>query len=233
MNLNLAIFKNPICFFIFAAPAKADWINLTGAQSAPNIAEIYVDDERVRLVLEIYIGDLDKFIELLPDALLKQAGVEAPPLKERLKQFSSQTFQLITDDRKNLQAELELVEPRLRKERPNPFAGMINPATGRPVPGPPEDKRVLYAELVYPFTTRPKTLTIIPPLEDKGNVAVSLGFIAYHKGVPILDYRYLSEGSRLHLDWDDPWYSSFEKKALKRCSCMSSHMKYGSRFWLE
>ena len=45
----------------------ADWINLTGAETSPNIAEIYVLDDRVKLVLEIYVGDLEKFEELVPD----------------------------------------------------------------------------------------------------------------------------------------------------------------------
>jgi len=199
-----------------SSPAKADWINLSGAQNALNIAEIYIYDDHVRLVLEIYVGDLDQFIDLLPDEFLKDAGVKPPPIEERLKRFSAETFQFVAGDKEKLHAELKLVEPRLRQDRPNPFAGMINPTTGRPVPGPPEDKRVLYAELIYPFSAKPETLTIIPPLADKGNTAVSMGFIAYHEGVPILDYRYLSEPSRLHLDWDDPWYSSFENKALKR-----------------
>jgi hypothetical protein len=32
----------------------------------------------------------------------------------------------------------------------------------------------------------------------------------------VVDYRYLSEPARLILDWEDPWYSKFENKALKR-----------------
>ena len=200
----------------FVPGVQADWINLTGAQSAPNIAEIYVNDNHVRLVLEIYVGDLDKFIDLLPDDFFKQAEVKPPPLQERLKRFSTDGFQFVADGKRRLQAELKLVEPRLRKDRPNPFAGMINPITRRPVPGPPEDKRVLYAELIYPFKTKPQMLTIIPPLDKRGIPAASIGFIAYHEGVPVVDYRYLSEAARLHLDWDDPWYSRFEKKALKR-----------------
>jgi hypothetical protein len=108
------------------------------------------------------------------------------------------------------------VELRMRIERPNPFAGMINPITRQPVPGPPEDNRVLYAELVYPFASKPKSLTIVPPLEKVGTPTASIGFIAYHKGVPVVDYRYLSEPARMDLDWDDPWYSRFENKALKR-----------------
>jgi hypothetical protein len=93
---------------------------------------------------------------------------------------------------------------------------MINPYTRQRIPGPPEDKRVLYAELVYPFKTRPKTLTIVPPLDAKGMSRVSIGFITYHKRVPIIDFRYLSEPSTITLDWNDPWYSVFDKKALKR-----------------
>ena len=49
---------------IGSQPALADWINLTGSETAPNIAEIYVLDDRVRVKLEVYIGDLDKFDEV-------------------------------------------------------------------------------------------------------------------------------------------------------------------------
>jgi hypothetical protein len=194
----------------------ADWINLSGAQSAPNIAEIHVQDDHVRLELEIYIRDIEKFVDLLPDDFFKRAGVDPPPLKERLRRFSTETFRIITEDQKHLQAELKRVEPRMRKDRPNPFAGMINPYTMRPVPGPPADKRVLYAELVYPFESKPKSLTILPPFDNRGLPAVSIGFITNHEGVPVVDYRYLSEPAKLILDWEDPWYSRFESKALKR-----------------
>ena len=51
--------------------ARADWINLTGSETAPNIAEIYVLDDHVKLVLEAYVGDLKTFEELIPDEWLK------------------------------------------------------------------------------------------------------------------------------------------------------------------
>jgi len=207
------------CFFVlllFASNARADWINLTGAQSAPNIAEIHVNDDHVRVVLEIYVGDVDKFVDLLPDEWIRQAGVEPPPIEERMQRFSAETFQIVANDSTRLPAERTMVEPRMRTERPNPFAGMINPITRQPVPGPPEDKRVLYAELIYPFISKPKSLTIIPPHGKGGLPTASIGFIAYHKGVPVVDYRYLSEAAQMHLDWDDPWYSRFENKAFKR-----------------
>jgi hypothetical protein len=201
---------------LFSSPVKADWINLSGAQSAPNIAEIYVEDDHVRLVLEIYVGNLDKFTDLLPDAWFKNAKKTPPPIKERIKLFSEKTFQFILDDNRKLQAQLTLSEPRLRQDRPNPFAGTINPYTRQAIPGPPADKRVLYAELVYPFNSKPKTLTIIPPLEKGGTPSVAIGFILYHKGVSVVDYRYLTAAAKLRLDWEDPWYSHFETKALKR-----------------
>ena len=47
-----------------AATAQADWVNLSGAEVAPNIAEIYVEDDGVRVVLEAYIGDLETFADL-------------------------------------------------------------------------------------------------------------------------------------------------------------------------
>ena len=40
--------------------------------------------------------------------------------------------------------------------------------------------------------------------------------MTYHKGAPLHDFKYLSEPSILTLDWTDPWYSQFEKKALRR-----------------
>jgi hypothetical protein len=75
---------------------------------------------------------------------------------------------------------------------------------------------VLYAELIYPFKKKPQTLTIIPPIDSRGMSTASIGFITYHQRVPIIDFRYLSEVATLMLDWEDPWYSSFDKKALKR-----------------
>jgi hypothetical protein len=76
---------------------------------------------------------------------------------------------------------------------------------------------VLYAELIYPFRQRPTSLTIIPPLDEKYKISKApIGFIAYHNRVPINDFRFLADPSTMTLDWDDPWYSAFDKKSLKR-----------------
>ncbi|MCP4405658.1 MAG: hypothetical protein GY801_51195, partial [bacterium] len=44
-------------------PANADWLNLSGAENAPTISEIYINDDHVKLILEIYVHDLKAFID--------------------------------------------------------------------------------------------------------------------------------------------------------------------------
>ena len=198
--------------------AQADWINLSGAETAPNIAEIYVLDDQVRLVLEVYVGDLDDFDELVPTDWLSNAnaGQERANVDERMRRFSAKRFQFVTESGEKLQGRLELVEPRMRVDRQSPFAGMFNPITRQRVPDAPDDKRVLYAEIAYPFTTKPKQLTFVPPSDDQGRATTTIGFIAYHKAVPIIDFRYLGAPATVTLDWDDPWYTKFDNPNLKR-----------------
>jgi hypothetical protein len=196
-----------LVLLLAAGDTRADWINFSGAENAPNTAEIHV---------EVSVADLEVFEELIPDDMFRAPVAGRPGVKERMKNFSEKTFRVMTDGGKPLRAKLRLVEPRMRKERPSPFAGKINPLTGRRIPGPPEDKRVLYAELIYPFKKRPLSLTFVPPVDAAGGASVSMGFLTYHRGVPINDFRYLSEPAVLTLNWEDPWYSSFNKKSLKR-----------------
>ena len=206
-----------IFFCMVCIPANADWINLSGAENAPNIVEIHILDDHVKIELEIFVDDMLTFDRLIPDAFFKGTTIKRPPLADRMRQFSNEDLQILTDNGRKLQAKLKIAEPRLRKERPSPYAGKINPYTLQRIPGPPVDKRVLYAELVYPFTKKPASLTIIPPLDEQYKISkVPIGFMTYHNGVPINDFRYLSGPSKVTLDWADPWYSVFEKKALKR-----------------
>ena len=201
---------------MLTAKAHADWINLTGAETSPNIAEIYVMDDHVRLVLEVYVADLEIFNDLIPDDWVKDSRANRPDQRARLKHFSENVIQIITDEGEKLPAELQLVEPRQRVDRMSPFAGMINPYTRQRVPDAPADKRVLYAEIIYPFTGKPSTLTFIPPQDEEGRAQVTMGFIAYHKSVPVIDFRYLGAQAKLNLDWNDPWYTKFDNVNLKR-----------------
>lgn len=196
--------------------ARADWINLTGAENSPTIAEIYVFDDHVKVVLEVYFGDIASFLHLMPEEFFRDTDIELPPQAERLRRFSQEDLIIITGTGEKLIAELELAEPRLRIDRRGPFSFMRNPYTGRLATQPPDDPRVIYVELRYPFKNKPREITIIPPLDDNGSVENNIGFIAFHKSVPIIDFRYLGQPERLFLDWEDPWYSRFENPVLVR-----------------
>ena len=199
-----------------ATPVTADWINLTGSETAPNIAEIYVMDDHVKLVLEVYVGDLESFQDLMPDDWLQQDPADRPDEAARMRHFAEERFRFITGSGEKLPAEVILVEPRERVDRRSPFAGMINPYTRQRVPEAPADKRVLYAEIVYPFEGKPAELTMVPPQDAQGHAEATIGFIVYHKSVPVIDFRYLGATAKLSLDWDDPWYSKFDNPNLKR-----------------
>ncbi|MEE8512250.1 MAG: hypothetical protein V3S36_06380 [Acidiferrobacterales bacterium] len=206
-----------ILVLLATSPSHADWINLSGAETSRNIIEVYVEENRVRLVLEVYVGDLEVFEDLVPDSFLKRKNPSRASLAERIRRFSSQTLRVVTETGEALPATLLKVDPRLRKDRYSPFAGMVNPITRRRVAKPPADKRVLYAELSYDFGgMRPKTLTLVPPLDKNGRARVTIGFIVYHKSVPVIDFRYLGAPAKLSLNWDDPWYSKFDNPNLKR-----------------
>jgi hypothetical protein len=196
--------------------AHGDWMNLTGAETAANIAEIVILDDRVRVRLEVYIRELERFADLIPDELLNDGGAGRPSESDRMANFSANVLSIRGTDGVPLPAKLRLAEPRLRVDRNSPFAGMINPQTRQRVPEAPLDKRVLYAEIDYPFQGRPATLTFSPPLDENGNALATIGFIAYHKAVPVIDFRYLTAGATLILDWEDPWYSRFDNPNLKR-----------------
>ena len=202
---------------IACLPANADWINLSGAQNARNIAEISINEDHVRIELEIFVNDLVAFDRLVPDEFFAASNIKRATLDERMRQFSNEDLQVITDNGQKLQAKLQVIEPRLRKERPSPVRWKVNPYTGQPIPGPPADKRVLFAELIYPFKQKPKSLTFIVPLDEETRLSiVPIGFMTYHNQAPLHDFKYLSEPATVILDWEDPWYSRFEKKALQR-----------------
>ena len=194
---------------------RADLTPLNGAAVAPNIAEITIREDGVYVALEVYVGNLAAFREILPNEFLSTDTSGRPTLDERLRTFSDAGLQVVADGTK-LRAELLLAEPRKRVDRARALAAARNPLSQLPVPRPPEDDRVFYAELKYPFETPPDSLVFVPPTKPNGMAEVSVGFIAFHETVPVIDFRYLSGPETLRLDWEDPWYTRFDNKNLKR-----------------
>ena len=207
-------------FLAVCAPSdgRADWINLSGAEVASNITEIRIDRSGVHVALEIYVGDIETFADLLPrDMLTEERRAIVIPEAERLDSFARTGIRIEDDRGRILAVEQRLLEPRKRVDRRGPFAGMIDPVTGRKMPEPPPDPRVIYTELFYPFIdAEPASITVSPPTDPQGVPSASIGMIVFHHEVPVIDFRYLAAPAQLALDWRDPWYSKFADPGLTR-----------------
>lgn len=182
--------------------AAADAIMISRAMTATTIAEVFVEESQVRVELEIGIPDREPFRNLLPDELLRE-GETLPPRKERLRAFFNRDLVIRPDSGGAIRGRVVSTEirPRIRRDE----------VSGEPLPaGEEEPELVLFAELLYPLGQRPETLTLSSP-EGAG-----VGFVVYHLGLPVIDFRYLGRDEVLDLDWEDPWYSRFRNRNLRR-----------------
>lgn len=200
-----------------ASAAWSDWVLLGGAEVAPNIAEFHVQDEGVTVRLEIYVGDLTLFRDLVPREWLSDTSMSVAPDDARLARFAQEGLVLRADGASALPVRAMTIERRLRVDRASPAAGTVDPYSGRTLPTPPDDPRVLFVELFYPFEgAPPKRLEISPPLGPEGEPRATIGMAVFHRAVPVIDFRYLAAPATLHLDWDDPWHSRFDNPNLTR-----------------
>lgn len=206
-RLSSLAFRIPfVVLFLVACrtAAHGDALVVTRAMKASTIMEVFVEASEVRVELEIGGNDLEAFQDLLPDQIYKKLTGKSLAAAERRIRFIEQ-FPIVADgitlDGKVTQT--DVVKRVVRDE-----------FTGDPLPIQPEDSEiVLNATLLYSMNPKPDTIVIVGPNDD---VQVSIGFVAYHKGVAVNDFRYLSGNERLHVDWEDPWYSAFERKTLRR-----------------
>ncbi len=154
-------------------------------------------DDHIRVVLEIYWSDAEIFSPVT------------------LESFSA--IQFFTGEGRQLRlTDIPVFEPRLRIDRYSPFTNLGTNIPGAMINRPPDDKRVYYAELIFELEEHPQTITISPPTGPNSNALVNIGFLLFHKNVPVIDFRYLSSKETLHLDWDGPWYTKFENINLDR-----------------
>lgn len=173
---------------------------------ASTIAEYFVERDHVRLELEIGERDIAVFRNLLPDELYEHISQESgDSFQERIDLFTSRDM-LILADGKPLKAVLVELSPGVRPLR--------DEITGEALPTPKEDEELII-RAVFRFTLDhlPSRLTITAPyLTGKAGI----GFVLYHEGIAVNDFRYLSSGYELQLDWEDAWYSVFTKQPLRR-----------------
>ena len=203
-----------LCVAAFAAvlsPSllKPDALVITRAMLATTISEIFIRADTVVVELEIGVGDAQAFKNLLPDELYEALGNEPEPWRDRLARFVERDFSVSADQGPSLPGRLTEIEIRPRIQR--------DEVTGEPLPVQPEDAdRVVFARLAYPLSGRPASLTFTPPGGTPGEPVANVGFITYHDGLHVNDFRYLGQPERIVLDWEDPWYSQFENRNLWR-----------------
>ena len=187
--------------------ADADALIVTQAMRAPTIAEYFVEDDRVRLELEIALSEIESFRNLLPDTIYEELGYSARPLASRLEQFFTQDLVLRADEGDPLIGRIRAIGPRPRVRR--------DKISGEPLPPAADEEveSVIDVTIEYPFDRRPDSLNIQGPAIDP---PPSIGFVVYHRSIAVNDFRYLGRSQTLHLNWDDPWYSQFERRSLRR-----------------
>lgn len=188
----------------------SDAIVVTQAMKATTIAEIFIEEDVIRVALEIGVPDLEGFRDLLPDFYYEKLGHDPEPLAKRLPRFFREDLIFKIGDGTRLQGRVTNMEGRRRSLR--------DEVTGEPLPFADDDEGepVVYAELVYAMPERPKVLRMCPPRDENGNANANIGFIVYHHSLPVNDFRYLGTEETLRLDWDDPWYSRFDNPNLRR-----------------
>ena len=206
--MNSRFFSKALTLFVLLAlpfVAIADAIVFSQAMFASTIAEYYVEDKQVTVELEIGMNDLGPFRNLLPDGVFQQLGYEAETLDERLELFFKRDFALLANGN-SLEGFITEIGPETRIKR-DAVTGEVMPEDGK------EPEIVIAATLVYPFKEKPDSLALSAPTITG---AASIGFVLYHRGVAVNDFRYLSNGFTVNLDWEDPWYSAFDTRQLRR-----------------
>jgi len=180
---------------------------MTKAMGASTIAEIFISDKNIRVELEIGLNDIVAFENLLPDDVYQKINNDKKPYIQRVKKFFANDF-TIKADGKILKGKIISIGPQDRIKR-DPVTGDAITLTNK------KSDKVIFAKLEYPLKSKPETLSIKPPF-NKNRVAAEIGFITYHNGLHINDFRYLSTEEKIYLSWVDPWHSKFENKYLAR-----------------
>ena len=193
---------------IFCADtARADALVITKAMQASTIAEIFIEPTQILVEIEVGVDDLTAFANILPDKLYEKLTGQKQPLAQRLKNFLVHDW-VIHADGQPLSGILERVIPARRLGR--------DEVTGGPLTDQPDDAElVIRLNIRYELRQRPLCLSLRRS-GDASTATASIGFVCYHNGLPVNDFRYLPHEATVDLDWEDPWYSRFRHRNLRR-----------------
>ena len=111
--------------------ALGDAIMVSKAMTASTIAELYVDQQGIRVAIEVGARDLVAFRNVLPDGVFEKLGHEPCPAADRIRRFFEQDWVIRADDSARLIGRLLRLAPKKRLRR--------DEITGEPLPVQPED----------------------------------------------------------------------------------------------
>ena len=183
--------------------SSGDAIIRSQAMFATTIAEFFVERDAISLQLEIGISDLSGFQSLLPDVIRQELGFAEQPYPERVERFLTEEFLVIADGTA-LSGQLLEIGPGERIRRDD--------ITGELLPTEDVPETVIDARFRWPLASLPAQLEFRLALP----AGASVGFVAYHETIAVNDFRYLVPSQVLNLDWDDPFYSAFTTRSLRR-----------------
>lgn len=103
IRIMYPIFKHVVVIsilyvLVYSSTTMADAIVRSQAMFADTIAGYFVEDDHVRLELEIGSNDVGAFRNLLPDALYQSLDFGDAPLKERLPKFVAEDMPVLVGD---------------------------------------------------------------------------------------------------------------------------------------
>ncbi len=194
------------CLLLVISPLlHADALIRNNSINASTIVEFFIEESVVRVELEISLQDLPAFGNLLPEPLYQKLDIGDQPFAQRTTKFFTSEL-VIASPEGVLPGRITAMDVAQRVQR--------DAVSGQPLPVANADAvDVLLVSLEYQITGQPDQLV----LQKGGKLAqAAIGFVAYHLGVGINDFRYLGRSSQLNLDWDDPWYSAFSNRMMRR-----------------
>ena len=78
--------------------------------------------------------------------------------------------------------------------------------TGEPLPRRANRRPSSTPPSCWPLAASPRRLEFLGL-----PAGASVGFVVYHEGIAVNDFRYMAASQALNLDWNDPWYSAFDQ----------------------
>jgi hypothetical protein len=115
-----------LLFGLVPSRTDSDALVITKAMTATTVAEYFVDEDAIRVELEIGVADLQGFKNVVPDGIYERLGHEPMPLEKRLPKFFREDLRVWADDGPPIPGYVEDMVARRRIPR--------DEVTGTPLP---------------------------------------------------------------------------------------------------